>query len=317
MPTASPTCPKGRCKNVGSLSVSAGANGLLLLPAGFNPASFAACTATGGLVHVAGTPLSVPAGQGFTGAGSIGDPVACQGTIAAATGYTINLNNGLSLSAGGSVALGGSGNLTVNDALSGQGGGTLAVYNQYVGSGGTGTFTQSGGTNGVSNDLYLGNAHADNGTYALNGPATLSAAAEYVGYAGTGAFTQTGGSNSTTGGYSGNMYLGYRTTGTGSYNLSGTGSLSSYWQYIGYSGTGTFSQSGGTNSATYLQLGVNAGAAGTYNLSGGGQLAASERVRRQFRHRRLHANRRHQRHLVLSCRRRQFHRRGNLQSQRG
>ena len=74
------------------------------------------------------------------------------------------------------------------------------------------------------------------------------------------------------------MYLGYRTTGTGSYNLSGTGSLSSYWQYIGYSGTGTFSQSGGTNSATYLQLGVNAGATGTYNLGGGQLLASNESV---------------------------------------
>ena len=262
---------QGPLQNVGSLSVTVGGDGLLLLPAGFNPASFASLAP--GLVHVAGTPLSVSAGQGFTGAGSIGDPVTCQGTIAAASGFAINLTNGLVLPAGGSVILGSNGNLTVNDAASGQGGGTLSVSNQYVGSGGTGTFTQSGGTNTVSSNLYLGNAATDNGTYALNGPATLSATTQYVGYSGTGTFSQSAGTNALTNGYV-SLYLGYNTTGAGSYSLSGSGSLSAYEQYVGNSGTGTFSQSGGTNGATYLELGVNSGASGTYNLSGSGQLSA-------------------------------------------
>ena len=88
----------------------------------------------------------VPAGQGFGGMGSINDPVNCQGTITAASVAIINLNNGLVLSGTGTVALG-SGTLTVNDTISGISGGSLSVYNQYVGNGGSGTFTQSGGAN--------------------------------------------------------------------------------------------------------------------------------------------------------------------------
>jgi autotransporter-associated beta strand protein len=38
---------------------------------------------------------------------------------------------------------------------------------------------------------------------------------------------------------------------------------------VGYSGTGSFTQSGGTHTVTALYLGTDAGASGTYNLSGG------------------------------------------------
>ena len=45
------------------------------------------------------------------------------------------------------------------------------------------------------------------------------------------------------------------------------GSLASASQYIGYSGTGTFTQTGETNTvATTLTLGGSNGGAGTYNL---------------------------------------------------
>ena len=187
-----------------------------------------------------------------------------------------------SLPAGGSVILGSNGNLTVNDAASGQGGGTLSVSNQYVGSGGTGTFTQSGGTNTVSSNLYLGNAATDNGTYALNGPATLSATTQYVGYSGTGTFSQSAGTNALKNGYV-SLYLGYNTTGTGSYSLSGSGSLSAYEQYVGNSGTGTFSQSGGTNGATYLELGVNSGRQRDIQPQRQRPVVGDDRVRSAFR----------------------------------
>ena len=73
----------------------------------------------------------------------------------------------------------------------------MVPYYEYVGSSGTGTFTQSGGTNSISGyngALYLGYAPAA-------AARTSSAAAascrprEYVGSSGTGSFTQTGGTN--------------------------------------------------------------------------------------------------------------------------
>ena len=51
-------------------------------------------------------------------------------------------------------------------------------------------------------------------------------------------------------------------------NLSG--SLSSYYMYVGNSGTGSFIQTGGTNTlANEIDLGESPGSAGTYNMSGG------------------------------------------------
>ena len=65
------------------------------------------------------------------------------------------------------------------------------------------------------------------------------------------------------------LYLGYNTGASGTYTLSGTGSLSSGSEYVGYNGSGSFTQSGGTNSVTdTLALGYGSGR-GTYNLTGG------------------------------------------------
>ena len=55
----------------------------------------------------------------------------------------------------------------------------------------------------------------------------------------------------------------------GTYNLSGSGQLSSLSEAIGYSGTGVFTQSGGTNSASLLYIAALSGSNGTYNLNGG------------------------------------------------
>ena len=95
----------------------------------------------------------MPAGQGFSAAGVDQRSGVCQGTIAAASGGAINLNNGLALSGNGNVNLGSTGSLTVNDAASGIAGGTLSMGNMYVGSGGTGVFTQTGGTTRYSQPM--------------------------------------------------------------------------------------------------------------------------------------------------------------------
>ncbi len=74
--------------------------------------------------------------------------------------------------------------------------------------------------------------------------------------------------------------VGNRAGSTGTYNLSGTGTLSAASETIGVSGTGTFNQSAGTNTVTGgLSVGTGAGSTGTYSLSGTGALsAASEYV---------------------------------------
>ncbi len=51
--------------------------------------------------------------------------------------------------------------------------------------------------------------------------------------------------------------------------------LSAGQEYLGYSASGSFTQSGGTNSVfSTLDLGYNAGGSGTYSLSGSGLLSA-------------------------------------------
>ena len=263
--------------NVGSMSLSVGANSLLVVPPGFNPSTAFRSFSCEGMTHTAGTTLAVSAGQGFGGAGSINDRVQCQGSIVATAGgfgLCLNLNNGLVLSGNGYVNLGTAaypappgGALIVNDLASGMSGGTLVTTSQYVGSGGTGAFAQSGGSNS-NTYLYVGCGATDSGSYSLGAAATLTGGTETIGLSGTGTFTQSGGVNTALYG----LNLGLNPGSSGAYTL-GNGSLisSGYGQtYLGYAGTGSFTQSGGTFlSGAALCLGYSAAAMGTYNLTGG------------------------------------------------
>jgi hypothetical protein len=185
----------GTWQNLGAISLSMGANSLLIVPLGFNPSASFANYSSSGLTHTLGTTLTILAGQGFGGSGSIIDPVTCQGTITAISGGVINLMSGLTLSGTGAVQLG-DGSLTTNNLLSGiSDSSQLTTFSQYVGSSGTGVFTQSGGTNNTR-VLYLGFNAGDNGAYNLSGIGQLFAPGIYIGRSGTGTFTQTGGTNS-------------------------------------------------------------------------------------------------------------------------
>ena len=76
---------------------------------------------------------------------------------------------------------------------------------------------------------------------------------------------QSGGTNAASG-----LYLGYYPASSGSYALGPSGTLSADSEYIGFSGTGTFTQSGGSNTvSSALYLGVGPFSSGTYNLNGG------------------------------------------------
>ncbi|MBI5048893.1 MAG: hypothetical protein HZB54_08095, partial [Deltaproteobacteria bacterium] len=190
-----------------------------------------------------------------------------------------------------------------NETYSLSGGSRYYLY-EYIGYDGTGTFTQSGGTNTVANTLSLGTFSDGSGAYNLSG-GSLSASYEYIGFFGTGTFNQTGGTNTvanelTLGAFAGstgtynlsggalnvggnivngdgestinidggtlnvtgsidvdNFNVGYSSGSTGAYTLS-NGSLSAVDEYIGIEGTGTFNQTGGTNTvANELVLGNN------------------------------------------------------------
>ena len=266
----------GTWKNCSDWSVNIGTTGLVIVPAGFNVATgFAGVTTAGLNVHVTGTPLTVPAGDGFTGVGTIGDPIADQGTITVASGGALNFTGGLNVSGSGSASLG-TGNLTVNNASSGMSGTTLSAANLYVGSGGTGAFTHSAGTNSLSSSLYLGYNSADTGNYSLSGTGKLSVSAGSL--TGNrvhrlfrhGPFTQSGGTNN----LAVNLYLGYNSTAVGTYNLSGgaldrTPAYNPTAAYVGYSGAGSVVQSGGIRRLYECLPRLQYGDGGTYNMTGG------------------------------------------------
>ncbi len=262
----------GTLQNTASISLTIGPNSLLLVPAGFNPATAFGSYQNQGLTHNVGTPLTIAAGQRFAGNGSLADFVNCQGTILAGNG-SISLNGGVMVSGTGNVNLGG-GAFQVDASLSGINGGLLSASYGYVGYSGSGTFTQLGGSNYPYN-MYLGYNAGSSGSYSLSGSGLLDAGCEFVGYSGSGTFNHSAGTNT----YS-DIYLGYNAGSSGTYSLSGSGVLAvgNYQneEYVGYQGTGIFTQTGGTNTIPggSLSLGCSYGASGSYNLSGSGLLSA-------------------------------------------
>ena len=309
----------GTLQNVGATVVNMDANSLLIVPAEFDPYTDFSSSSSLGLVYTVGTPLVVWPGQGFSGSASINDPVVCQGTIAAAPGGFINLNNGLTLSGSGIVSLG-SGTLTVSDTASGIGGGSLSVNTQYVGNAAAGLFTQSGGTNAVAGSLYLGYSSGGSGDLQLQQLRAVVRSDRVGGLLRHGKLhavrrhqrhrrqslsrlqfrrqrrlqpqqrravvrlDRVGGLLRYGKVHPVRRHQRHRQhrlprlqrRQRGPYNLNGPGKLSTrYDEYIGNSGTGIFTQSGGTNAiANIVYLGYNAGSSGAYNLSGPGLLSA-------------------------------------------
>jgi hypothetical protein len=171
------------------------------------------------------------------------------------------------------------------------------IANSYeeVGYGGTGILSQSGGTNTITTALQVAYNSGSTGSYALSGTSSVLTPLEYIGYSGSGSFNQSGGTNNirsvtfTQFFKSDFLYLGYNVGSTGTYELSGTGTLSAGYylnraapmegggEYVGFSGTGIFNQSGGTNFinanlGTVLCVACNTGSNGIYILSGTGSL---------------------------------------------
>jgi len=152
-------------------------------------------------------------------------------------------------------------------------------YEWIAYAGHNGTVNQSAGTNGSPTATYLisvGYGAGLTGTYNLSGTGTLNAGNTLeVGTNGTGIFNQTGGT-SIVPTY---LYLGTNATGNGSYNLQGgtldaDSTMVSTQEIIGFYGTGSFTQTGGTHNANTISMATGAGSLGSYSLSGTGTLAA-------------------------------------------
>jgi hypothetical protein len=153
---------------------------------------------------------------------------------------------------------------------------------ERIGMNGTGEFTQTGGTNSPAWSIILGQYAGSSGTYRLGGTGILKSGigmwVTSVGDKGTGTFIQTGGTHSV----SWVMRLGV-SVGSGAYELSGNGILnvgssadSSSEEDIGFSGSGEFTQTGGTHTVNgELALGYNKNSTGTYDLSSGDLIVMS------------------------------------------
>ncbi len=108
----------------------------------------------------------------------------------------------------------------------------------------------------------------------------LSANEEYVGDSGSsidgrGEIDQSGGTNSISGLTNSTLYLAYNQTDIGTYNLSGSATLAATNLVVGYNGTATFTQTGGTGNFGQLVVNQSYGS-GTYNLSGNGVVNATD-----------------------------------------
>ncbi len=151
--------------------------------------------------------------------------------------------------------------------------GVLKTKDLWVGFSNTGstsgTFTQTGGTNTVTNNLSVGANTFAIGTYDLSGNGVLWAKNLCVGDNGVGAFTQSAGINTVTD----SLILGYKSlifgSGYGTYNLSGTGSLSAGALYVGFTGTGDFTQSAGNLLTNSLTVGVTGTSISSFTQTGG------------------------------------------------
>jgi hypothetical protein len=158
---------------------------------------------------------------------------------------------------------------------------TTAAEN--IGLNGSGTVDQSGGVNTTNGSLKLGINAGSNGTYNLSGTGTITGNGNFYvgGISGNGDVNQTGGSVSLTNAAIGvNLILG-ELNGSGTYNLSG-GSLTTSAEDVGpQSGSGTFIQTGGTNTITLngpfvaLAIGNRSHSPASYTLSGTGTLTTT------------------------------------------
>jgi RHS repeat-associated protein len=234
-------------------------------------------TQTGGQNTCAGLYLGYSAGDsGFYSLSGTGNLTVGGSEFVGNSGSgTFNQSGGTNtISSSNSLYLGNNSGSIGIYSLSGTGSLSVGGYEQ-IGYSGAGTFTQNGGSNFIGGvALGIASNSGSTGNYTLTSGTLVAANSETVGYAGQGQFNQSGGTNSVNTGAA-VLWIGQVSGGIGSYSLS-NGSLSvGNTEYVGGSGTGTFSQTGGTNITNGLTVGAAAISASSYTLGGTGSLSVS------------------------------------------
>jgi hypothetical protein len=175
---------------------------------------------------------------------------------------------------GGSVSIEGALDLSHEAAISSSytlsGTGSLSSSSEYIGDAGVGTFTQSGATTNTTFFMDIAANEGANGTYNMNGGTLTVTGANgniFLGDYDSGTINQNAGSISVDDG----LYLGRSAAGHGNYFLSGTGSLTATLEAIGGFGSGTFTQTGGSNTVSGTLSVSSAGypTNGTYDMQAG------------------------------------------------
>ena len=221
----------------------------------------------GGLTKNGTGTLNIDGANTYTGPTKVN-----AGTLALGVGNigVANSSSGLTVDSGSS---------TSTAAFTMGSGSNLTTVSTQIGTSGIGTLTQTGGTHAVTTMLLVG--AGGTGTYSLSaltsqGP-TLTAKEEDVGIGvgSVGTFNQTVTSLVNASNTTSTLYVG-RASGTGTYTMtagSGAlntgGSLNAGSTFVGFGGTGTFTQNGGTHTVSNaLSLGTSGGT-GTYGLNDG------------------------------------------------
>ena len=253
---------RGSLRNAANASFAVTGDSLTIVaPNQDLPASFASYR-NDGLVHVAGAPLTIPAGRTVTGHGVIDDLVHARGTLRAVERGTIHLRGGVTV-AGGAVVRLEQGELAAIDNRSEITGGTLSGSELNVGDGDDAGMTQSAGTVSFSSVTlgYLGHA----GAYRMSGGQFAAGALALGGRsaAEAGTFEQSAGTVQIA-----NLVISLG-GGSGAYHLAG-GAISTNLINLGFDGPGSFRQTGGTHDVTtFLKIGVLDTGSGAYHLESG------------------------------------------------
>lgn len=190
----------------------------------------------------------------------VGENTLSVGTNNISGSAVVNIGNWMSIGRGGLGEvnfLGGTINKTGNG-------------NFIIGDGGTGLFTQSGGSMSINNELWIGQSGSGNGTFNLSAGTVTVGSWVAVGRAGAPGTLNISGGSLTKLGDNGN-HLTVASGGAGTVNQTG-GTITSTQSstFIGEGGQpGVWNMNGGETFLGLVDLPINSGANGTLNLNGG------------------------------------------------
>lgn len=215
----------------------------------------------------------------LTGAGATTNTLSIAANNLTASGLVTvgNSGRGSVNQTGGTTTISGSNSLFLGNNAGSVGSyslsntGSLAVTgNENIGLSGTGSFTQSAGSNTLTLDMVMGFTSAALGTYTMSGGTFSTGGSQYIGYSATGSGGQSGGTFNQSGGtntVASNVYLGYNAGSTGTYALSGGTLTVGNDLVVGNSGTGTLTIE--NNASAYVTNNLLIDSLSTVNLNGG------------------------------------------------